>query len=250
MPRSFSELREYMSELVGLVPVAQFDVMDGKFVPETSWPYASDGLGTSEVPSTAGNSYEAFERIAEERELMPEWMEIDFEADLMIARPEKEVEKWLQAGARRIIIHIESVSGDVLPAILSVVHDYMRQEQELDGFHTPTEIGLAINIDTPNQKLLPWIRDISFVQCMGIAQIGYQGQPFDARVLNKIHDLRERAPDVTISVDGGVNAATAPQLVRAGANRLVSGSAIWRHESGDVETAISELQDAVNQYND
>lgn len=52
--------------------------------------------------------------------------------------------------------------------------------------------------------------------------------------------MREEHPDVTISVDGGVNKETAPQLIEAGANRLVIGSAIF--ESKNIKNTIKEFQ--------
>ena len=75
---------------------------------------------------------------------------------------------------------------------------------------------------------------------MGIAKIGYQGQPFDSRVVAKIEDLRERYPDVTISVDGGVNFESAPKLIAAGVTRLVSGSTILN--SKNIEETIYQLK--------
>jgi len=75
---------------------------------------------------------------------------------------------------------------------------------------------------------------------MGIAEIGHQGEPFDERVIEKIVDFRERFPGVIISVDGGVDVDTAPELAEAGARRLVSGSGIF--EAGDVGQAIEDLR--------
>jgi ribulose-phosphate 3-epimerase len=75
---------------------------------------------------------------------------------------------------------------------------------------------------------------------MGIAEIGYQGQQFDERVVAKIMKLRNMSPDIIISVDGGVNFETAPILIHAGANRLVSGSAIFKSE--DINSTIKKLQ--------
>ena len=75
---------------------------------------------------------------------------------------------------------------------------------------------------------------------MGIAKIGYQGQPFDGQVIQKIQDLRKQYPEVTISVDGGVNFETAPKLIEAGATRLVSGSTIL--QSNNPEKTIEQLK--------
>jgi ribulose-phosphate 3-epimerase len=94
-----------------------------------------------------------------------------------------------------------------------------------------TEVGVALNIDTPNEQIYPLIPVVDFVQFMGIAKIGFQGEPFDERVLAKIADLRGKYPNATISIDGGVNKENAVALVKAGVNRLVVGSALFGSEN-------------------
>ncbi len=225
MPRSFGELREYAERLSGLVSAIQIDVMDGVFVPEKSWPYTD-------------SDYEGFLRLAEGDESLDAWAEMDFEADLMIANPEMEIDNWVGIGARRIVLHAESTLE--LGETLSRFKDRAHERHEGDYFDKPLEIGVALNIDTPNELLSHWIRDINFVQFMGIARIGFQGQPFDERVLEKIRSFRAEYPDVTISVDGGVSLETAPRLIEAGTTRLVVGSAIWKSE--DIEETIEKLK--------
>jgi ribulose-phosphate 3-epimerase len=75
---------------------------------------------------------------------------------------------------------------------------------------------------------------------MGIDEIGFQGQLFDERVISKIEEFKNKFPKVTVSVDGGVNLESAPKLVKAGAERLVSGSAIFG--SDDIESTIGLLK--------
>ena len=67
---------------------------------------------------------------------------------------------------------------------------------------------------------------IDFVQLMGIAEIGAQGNPFDARVLERIAFVKKHFPALPISIDGGVNLDTIDLLKKAGAERFVAGSAI------------------------
>jgi ribulose-phosphate 3-epimerase len=86
------------------------------------------------------------------------------------------------------------------------------------------EIGIALNTTTDISEIESMISLVDFVQCMGIEKIGFQGEPFDERVLKHIKELRLRYPDVIISIDGSVNQNTAPLLVQAGVNRLVVGS--------------------------
>jgi ribulose-phosphate 3-epimerase len=61
---------------------------------------------------------------------------------------------------------------------------------------------------------------------MGIAKIGYQGQPFDPGSLENVRVVRAAFPDLPIAFDGAVSEATAPEIFAAGAGRLVVGSAI------------------------
>ena len=225
MPRSFSELREALETISGLAETVQIDVMDGIFVPEKSWPY-TDG------------DYEGFLTLAEGRDSFPQHETVDFEADLMVANPEEEILKWIRAGARRVIVHYESTAS--FERIISLFKDRMHEKELADAYSKPIELGVALDIKTPNELLDPWMRDVNFVQCMGIARIGYQGEPFDERVIQKIKEFREKYPDVTISVDGGVSLETAPRLIRAGANRLVVGSAIWK--SSDIEGTIEAFK--------
>lgn len=220
MPKSFSDLSEKMSLVSGFVPMVQIDVMDGVFVPSKSWPYVK-------------NPDPDFEYIQKEQKEFPYWQELDFEVDLMVNNAEVLAGSWIGAGAKRLIFHIESLVNSK-----SAIEQIKKSLPVKDSF-LYTEIGIAINPDTPNEKLEPVLSQVDFVQFMGIQKIGFQGQPFDDRVLEKIIRLRTELPNVTISVDGSVNMETAPSLMDAGVNRLVIGSAIFERE--DVAVAIEEF---------
>ncbi|MAG12271.1 hypothetical protein CL630_00460 [bacterium] len=221
MPKSFSELREQFERFVGLVETVQLDVMDGIFVPNKSWPYS-----------------ENIEMLKELRGEMPSWGDINFEVDLMIQNPERAVNDWLLLGASRIIAHIESTHN--MDAIIAEVKDCVNGKQIDLEEETHIEIGIALNTTTENKILEPWVERVDFVQFMGIEKIGFQGQAFDERVIRKIQDLHEQHPNVTISVDGGVNFESAPKLIAAGATRLVSGSTILK--SKDIVETINQLK--------
>lgn len=230
LPENIGDLREKLSLVSGIVPLTQIDVVDGKFAPTKTWPYRK---GVDET----------FLRIVGQEEGFPFWDKIDFEADLMVKHPENIVEDWISAGAKRIIIHIES-TPDPLSLFQKIKEEYGQTSESSYGI----EIGVALNVETPNEEvyeLLGEVDDkgasaIDFVQFMGIENIGYQGEPFDERVFDKIRDLREKFPDTIISVDGGVSLENAVELIKAGANRLVSGSAIF--ESGDIAGTIEVFQ--------
>lgn len=210
MPRKYEDLVARINEVTGLTNIIQIDVMDGKFVTGLTWPYV--------------DPEQHFEHILEQAEGLPGWQDLDFEVDLMVAEPEKVWHKWVSAGARRIIIHQESTT-DIAALIADFRSEFPKQD-EIGTFDV--ELGIAQSIATPLADLEPYLDDVDFVQLMGIANIGKQGQPFDIRVISKIEQLRQIAPRTIISVDGGVSLETATALLDAGVDRLVVGSALFK----------------------
>jgi len=230
IPESFDDLKDKMSLVNGIVPAVQVDVCDGKFVPSKSWPYIGD----------EENDFEKMQD--EESEGFPFWQTLDFEADLMVKMTQEIAEKWIRVGAKRIILHLESA-----PDIFEIIKKLREEYGYPVDSAVSIEIGLAINIDTSNEELDKYLfkndeeKDlVDFVQFMGINKIGYQGQEFDENVLDKIAELREKYPDLTIAVDGGVNFDTAGDLKDVGVNKLVSGSALY--ESENIKEAIEEMK--------
>lgn len=222
IPKSFQDLQQKMSLVTGFVPLVQVDVVDGVFVPSKSWPYQKG------EPHTDPD----FAHIISEQTPFPFWEELDFEVDLMVSNPEAAAEQWILAGAKRLIVHLESVPGAVSdPSVAKKVFSNIKKSLPTKDSVLYIEIGVAINPETPNSALEPIMEYVDFVQFMGIAKIGFQGQPFDERVLEKVSALRAALPNVTISVDGSVNEETAPRLVDVGVNRLVIGSAIFESEN-------------------
>ena len=221
IPKDFYDLSEKMSRVVGLVPLVQIDILDGRFTPQPSWPYKK-------------NNDPDFTLIIKEQRAFPHWEELDFEVDLMVENPKALVDDWITAGARRLIIHVES-KGD--PVSLAEEFSPRTVAKDLPFY---TELGIAINIDTPLEALNPILSHIDFVQFMGIAKIGFQGEPFDERVISKIKEFKAQHPSILVSVDGGVSLENAKFLMEAGAGRLVAGSAIFGEL--DIAEAISQFQ--------
>ena len=225
MPKDFSEIERYAEQFGGVVDTIQIDVMDGVFVPEVSWPYTETGILDR-----------VFKEIVGQERKLPKIDSLNYELDLMIQNPEKGIKSWMHTGANRIIFHIESISDNewFWKNIAHVKVPFL--ELGIKG----VEVGMALNIETSNEEIYPYIEKIDFMQCMGIEKIGFQGQAFDERVLHKIEDLRKRFPELIISIDGGVSLETASRLIEAGANRLVSGSAILK--SDDMKETIKKFQ--------
>ena len=205
IPNSFAHLSETLTKLAAFTHAAQVDIVDGRFVPSISWPYHE-----GEVISELATYSDTF----------------DLEVDLMVLQPEAVIDAYVEAGVKRVVVHIESTEELTRIIANHASHSYA--------------LGLALNNETPLSKLNDYVNDIDFVQLMGIAHIGAQGEAFDDRVLSRIRALRTQYPNLEISVDGSVNKETLPSLLNAGAQRLISGSAIL--EADDPETAFAELQ--------
>ncbi len=226
MPENYDDLMLKATRVRELVPLAQIDIMDGKFVASKSWPYRE--AGTPSDPH--------FVSMAAQEEELPFFDELDYEIDLMIAEPERHIDEWLPLGASRLIFHIEAIKDHEL----FWAHDIWKEGARDIGGQKVVEIGLAITPGTPLESVLPYCDHVDFIQCMGISRIGYQGQPFDERVLVMVNTIRNAYSNLPISIDGGVSMDTAGDLVAAGATRLVAGSAIFGAE--DVEAAVRALE--------
>jgi len=219
LPKNYEDLKNKIALVRGIVPLVQIDICDGIFVPSKTWPFES-------------NLDEHFHKILNEEEGMPFWEDIDFELDLMVADAVENFDIYTKLGAKSIIFHIEAIDGlEEFKNFLEGIDMYIREIMK---------IGIAINIKTPLEQIFPLINNVDFVQCMGNDKIGYQGVLLDEQVYKKIKILREKYPNLPIAVDIGVNKTTAPLLIKAGATKLVIGSAIFNTD--DIVGTIEEFK--------
>lgn len=189
IPASEADLLWALEQFAGL-PEVHIDVVDGVFVKTVSWPYTPAG---------------------EPRTLAP-WLDrFSLEVDLMVATPIPAAEAWLAAGADALVFHSETISVATFREFADA---------------TPISVGICALLDTPTDELAPYLPYADYVQMMGIATIGSQGQPFDERVFARIDWLRTVAPQLPISIDGSVNQATLPKIVQYHLDRYIVGSAI------------------------
>jgi len=186
----------------------QIDVMDGRFVPNIT-------VGPLVV------------------EAVRRHCTLPLEAHLMIVEPERYVSDFSSAGADIIIVHQEASPH---------LHRTVEQIHRLGK-----RAGVAINPATPLAVLQEILNDIDLVLCMTVDP-GFGGQEFIGGMLPKIERLRamiaQHGARCDLEVDGGISATTAPQVVRAGANVLVAGSAIYGDTEG-VAAGIARLRAAV-----
>lgn len=154
---------------------------------------------------------------------------IPFEAHLMIEHPENLIEEFVESGCDIIVVHPEA-KQDIRQTI-SIIRNLGK------------EAGIAINPDTPVQKIYKFMDEIGTLIIMTVYP-GFAGQKFISDVIPKITEAREyirrRELDVTIVVDGGVNMETGRLAVQAGADELVAGTSIFK--SQDVRRAVKELR--------
>jgi len=205
LPASREDLEEKLGRLVSFPSVSriQIDVVDGRFATPASWPYTAPG----EMRDTL-----------ERGEMLPHLDRVAYEIDLMCIDAERATNAWLTLGASRLTFHAESLID--LSRLLGSVRS--RYGSEVVSF------GIALNIESDLALIEPHLGEIDYVQFMGIATIGRQGQPFDRRVLRRVRQFRDAHPEIPVQVDGGVSLDNAKELVNLGVTNLVVGSAILR----------------------
>ena len=182
----------------------QVDVMDGHFVPNLTF-------GPLVV--------EAVRRVTD----------LPIEAHLMVERPELFIEAFAKAGASLIEVQVESTT--------SLYRTVMRI-RELGA-----KAGVAINPATPVETLREILPYITTVNVMTV-EPGFGGQKFITHSPEKIRRLRAMSTKIEIEVDGGIDAKTAPLVVKAGATVLVAGSAVFGHKQG-IAAGIRAIRKAI-----
>ena len=200
----FSRLGEDLSlaERNGIT-MLHIDVMDGMFVPSIS-------LG-----------FPVIESIRKKINMV-------FDVHLMIKEPERYVERFAESGADMITVHAEACLH---------LHRTIGQIRQLG-----VKCGVALNPATPLSVLDYVLEDVDMVLLMTVNP-GFGGQSFIPAMYEKIKTLRkqitEKGLNTDIEVDGGIKASNAERALRAGANVLVAGSAVFEE---DIEKNIKEFQ--------
>ena len=188
--------------------VFHLDVVDGEFVTSVSWPYQPAG-----EPMSVGHTLRGY----------------SLEVDLMVADPAKQAKLWQDAGADRLVFHVETITVEELQNIAA---------------DSTASVGVSFHGVTPLETFFEYVLEADFVQLMGIKEIGAQGQPFYEQVLESIKVVRQEFPAKSITVDGSVNKNTIKQLADAGADRFIVGSAITGTEQP--EQSWHELNSLIN----
>lgn len=135
---------------------------------------------------------------------------------LMIEKPERYIEAFVEAGADEITVHAEACVH---------LHRVLQQIRAAGA-----RAGVALNPSTPLCLVEHVVSDVDVLLIMSVNP-GFGGQTFIENAVPKIAQARrmldESGADVDIAVDGGIDESTAPRVVRAGANLLVAGTAVY-----------------------
>lgn len=181
------------------------DVMDGHFVPNIT-------LGPGIVKSLRKD------------------VNMVFDAHLMIENPDNYIKEFADAGCDIIVVHQEACTH---------LH---RTIQNIKSHGI--KAGVALNPATPIETIKYVLQDVDMVLLMSVNP-GFGGQSYIPVVTEKIKELKalidEMNLDIDIEVDGGVKPSNIAEVVNAGANVIVAGSAIFN--AGNIDEAVKSLRE-------
>ena len=181
------------------------DVMDGHFVPNISYgPCVINAI----------------------REVSDHF----FDTHLMISEPKKYISDFAESGSDAITVHAEAC--DDLVEVITMIKE------------NGCKAGVSLKPGTPLNSIEKIIPTLDLILIMTV-EPGFGGQSFMHEVVPKIREaqdiITEIDKDIDLSVDGGISPKTTPEVVQAGANVLVAGSAIFK---GDIKNNLSELRNS------
>lgn len=185
------------------------DVMDGSFVPNMS-------IGPCVIKSNRKCSDKVFD------------------VHLMIDEPARYVQDFRDAGADLITVHYEAAK---------------HQDRAIQAVRaTGAKVGMALNPGTPVEMLTDLLPQLDMVLLMSVNP-GFGGQKFIPYTIERIRRLRAMAdrvnPDLDIEIDGGVTLDNAAEILKAGANILVAGSAVFKGDTaGNVKAFLDIFENA------
>jgi ribulose-phosphate 3-epimerase len=206
LPADFARLGEEVMALEAAgVDRIQWDVMDGQFVPNLT--FGPDIIAAARKHTS-----------------------VEFEAHLMVLTPERYLDRYLEAGCERLLVHVESTIH---------LHRTLAEITKLGG-----KAAVAMNPSTPAVAVQNVLDLVDMVLVMTVNP-GFGGQSYIATMESKVAEVRamiDRAGlDVDIEVDGGIGPTTIAAAARAGANIFITGTSLYRHPDG-LQSAVAQMR--------
>ena len=184
------------------------DVMDGHFVPNLTF-----------GPKMVSDLHKA--------------TRLPLDVHLMIESPDDWVDRYVDAGAAYVVIHVEAARA-VSPTLARI-----RQRG--------AKAGITLNPDTPVDAVLPYLDEVDLALVMSVNP-GFGGQKFIEGAIGKLQRLRKeidaRKLAVELEVDGGVKLDNVRRVIEAGASVVVAGSAVFESPDG-VGAALKKFREAL-----
>jgi len=206
LPADYARLGEELQALEKAgVDRVQWDVMDGVFVPNLTF-------GPDVIKSVRS------------------WVDVPFEAHLMVVEPDRMLKSWVDAGCELVIVHAEACTH---------LHRTLASLKEMGA-----KAAVALNPATPVEAVRNVVDLLDLLLVMTVNP-GFGGQAYIKTMEPKIAEaaalLRNADHYVELEVDGGIGPETIEGAVKAGARALIAGSALFKYPEG-LEHGVSDLR--------
>ncbi len=206
LPADFARLGEEVADLEAAgVDKIQWDVMDGRFVPNLT--FGPDVIAAARKHCS-----------------------VPFEAHLMVVEPDELLPKYIEAGCELVLVHVEACTH---------LHRTLAGIREVGA-----KAGAALNPSTPLDTVRHVLDLLDMVLVMTVNP-GFGGQAYISSMEPKIAEaaamIESSGHRIDLEVDGGISPETVAGAAAAGARVLVAGSALYKHEGG-LKAAVSDIR--------